>query len=155
LKAILQVLPLADGFYLAFYPLAYVALMQLIRSEVKRLPLSGWLDCVVAGLGAAAVGAALGFETILRGASGPPMQFAVNLAYPIADLILLALAIGGLAIIPTWKNRRWLILVFGCAANAVGDIIYLVLGRHLQGRDDAGRHVAGRHFPYLAGRLAI
>ena len=39
----------ADGFYLAFYPLAYVALMLLMRSQVSGMQLSRWLDGIVAG----------------------------------------------------------------------------------------------------------
>ena len=39
--------------------------------------------------------------------------------------MLLALAIGGLAMVPSWRNRRWLILVLACVLDAVGDTIYL------------------------------
>ena len=116
---------LADGFYLSFYPLAYVGLMLLMRRQTPHMSLSRWLDGITAGSGAAALSAAFAFDTIFRYSSGPAAEFATNLAYPIADLMLLALAVGGLAMIPTWRNRRWLILVLACVLDAVGDTIYL------------------------------
>jgi diguanylate cyclase (GGDEF)-like protein len=116
---------LADGFYLAFYPLAYLGVMLLMRTEVKGLRISTWLDGAIAGLGAAAVAAAFAFESILRTVGGAPAELATNLAYPIADLVLLALVMGALAMLPTWRSRRWLILAAGCVVDAVGDTIYL------------------------------
>jgi len=73
---------LADGFYLAFYPLAYVALMSLIRNHARPHQAIVWLDGVIAGLGAAAVSAAFAFDTILRAIGGTTSTVAVNLAYP-------------------------------------------------------------------------
>jgi len=115
----------ADIFYLLFYPLACVAIVLLMRTQVGRLPLTAWLDGVMTGLGAAAVVAAFAFDTIARDVSGPPLTVATLLAYPIADLVLLAVVIGALAMLPTWQNAMWLILALGCALDAVGDTIYL------------------------------
>ena len=114
----------ADLCYLAFYPLAYMGLIVLTRGDIKGQPLSRWLDGVVAGLGAAAVTVAFGFDTILGKLSGPPAKLATSLAYPIADLGLLALVIGGLVIV-SWRNRRWLFLVLACVLNVVGDVVHL------------------------------
>ncbi len=46
---------IADVLYLGFYPLAYVATVQLLRNAMGRLSRPNWLDGVVAGLGAAAI----------------------------------------------------------------------------------------------------
>ena len=56
----------ADAFYLVFYPLACVAIILLMRIEVRKLPLTAWLDGIMTGLGAAAVVAAFAFDTISR-----------------------------------------------------------------------------------------
>src|SRR5205823_9630262 len=64
---------LADPFYLGLYPFAYLAVMLLIRSEARHFLSSGWLDGVVAGLGAAAVSAAFAFDTILGATGGHPL----------------------------------------------------------------------------------
>ncbi len=116
----------ADAFYLAFYPLVFVGMILLMRIEAKRLPLATHLDGVVAGLGAAAVTATFAFDPILHAIGGSPAEVATNLAYPIGDLILLALVVGALAMLPTWRNPRWLIFGLGCGILAVGDTTYLL-----------------------------
>jgi len=116
---------LADGFYLTFYPLMYLAVMLLIRPELRVSQLRVWLDGAVAGLGAAAICAAFAFDTILRASGGgSSAAVATNLAYPIGDLILLVLVVGALTVARGWP-RQWLLLAAGCALLAVGDTIYL------------------------------
>ncbi|HUA70291.1 MAG TPA: hypothetical protein VMA96_04400, partial [Solirubrobacteraceae bacterium] len=61
---------LADGFYLTFYPVTYVAVMLLLRGSVRRFSLASWLDGAVAGLGAAAVTATFAFKDVLHHAGG-------------------------------------------------------------------------------------
>ena len=78
----------------------------------------------MAGLGAAALTVAFGFDAIVGKLGGPPAKLATSLAYPIADLGLLALVIGGWAIV-SWRNRRWLFLVLACVLNVVGDVAHL------------------------------
>jgi diguanylate cyclase (GGDEF)-like protein len=115
----------ADILYLAFYPLAFTGLVALMRGEIEDQPLSRWLDGVVAGLGATAVTVAFGFDTILGRLGGPPAKLATSLAYPIADLGLLALSIGGLAIVG-YRNRRCMFLVAACGLKVVGDVVHLL-----------------------------
>jgi diguanylate cyclase (GGDEF)-like protein len=115
----------ADAFYLAFYPLAFIALMLLMRSDVKRISLGNWLDGLIVGIAAAAMTAAFFFDTILRSLGGSAASLATNLAYPIGDLLLLALIAAAISMLPTWRNPRWLLLAFGCTLNALGDTIFL------------------------------
>jgi diguanylate cyclase (GGDEF)-like protein len=115
---------LADAFYLLMYPLAYLGIMLIMRGEVRSFKASTWLDGAVAGLGAAAICAAFVFDTIINSVSGSPAAVAVNLAYPIGDLILLAFAFGTLVIVPGCPARL-ITLVAGCLVLAVGDTVYL------------------------------
>ena len=115
----------ADLFYLLFYPLACVAIILLMRTEVRRLPLTAWLDGIMTGFGAAAIVASFAFDSISKDVSGPPLTVATLFAYPIGDLVLLAMVVGALAMLPTWRNTMWLVLALGCALDAVGDTIYL------------------------------
>ena len=114
----------ADAFYLMLYPLAYLAIMLLIRGEIRSFKASVWLDGAVAGLGAAAIVCAFVFDTILSSLSGSPTQVATNIAYPIGDLILLAIAVSALVIVPGWPIRL-ITLVAGCLVMAIGDTVYL------------------------------
>ncbi len=114
-----------DTLYLAFYPLTYVGVILLLRREVRAVPLATWLDGVVAGLGAASLTAAFVFETIVRSIGGSPAEVATNVAYPVGDLVLLALVVGALTVLPTWRNPQLLVLALGCGLLAVGDTVYL------------------------------
>jgi diguanylate cyclase len=118
---------IADGFYLAFYPVTYFGLMLMLRSSVKRFSLATWLDGAVAGFGAAAVCATFAFKDVLHHAGGSAAGVAVNLAYPVGDILLLGLVVGSAAIVPGKRKIPWLLLAAGYALNAVGDI-FNVLG---------------------------
>ncbi|MDE3134278.1 MAG: EAL domain-containing protein [Acidobacteriota bacterium] len=112
---------LANVFYIGFYPLSYVGVMLLVHLGARRLTAEMWLDGLIAGLGAAAVVAAFLFHTILRAAGGDAQVVTTNLAFPIGDLLLLALVIGGSAVLPGRRRLPWMLLAVGLAVNTLGD----------------------------------
>ena len=145
---------LADAFYLAFYPLAYVAVVLFMRGEVKKLTPPNWLDGVIAGLGAAAVCGAFAFHGDLAAVGRRARSATVtNLAYPIGDLLLLSLVIGGCAVLPGRRKAPWILLASGIALNVVGDTSNLLqnssapraLGLHPQRHRLAHRHPPDVH----------
>ena len=111
----------SDLFYLGFYPLAYVAVVMIMRGEVRRPSVLTWLDGAIAGLGAAAVCAAFAFRDILKDTGTDVAATVTNLAYPIGDLLLLGLVIGGSAMLSGKRRAPWILLASGLALNAVGD----------------------------------
>jgi diguanylate cyclase (GGDEF)-like protein len=111
----------ADAFYLSFYPLTYVALVLFMRGAVRRLSTPSWLDGAVAGLGAATVLAAFAFHSIVRVAGGGSLSVATNLAYPVGDLLLLALVVGGTTLMSSQRKAPWLLLASGIFLTVVGD----------------------------------
>ena len=115
----------ADLFYIGFYPLAYVATVQLLRKAIGRLSRPNWLDGVVAGLGAAAVCAAFAFSGIEHAAGGSPLSAATNLAYPVGDLLLLSLVIGGTVFLSGRGTTPWFLLAAGISLNVIGDTFNL------------------------------
>jgi diguanylate cyclase (GGDEF)-like protein len=121
---------LADAFYVLFYPVTYVGLMLLLRRNVKRFSLASWLDGGVAGLGAAALCATFAFQNVLHHASGAAGEsatgVAVNLAYPVGDVLLLGLVVGGAAIVSGRRKLPWLLLAAGYALITVGDMFNLL-----------------------------
>jgi diguanylate cyclase (GGDEF)-like protein len=116
---------ISDVFWLAFYPIVYVALVLLVRRHIRELGPATWLDGAVAGFGAAAVCACFAFNTILHSVGGDAVTVATDLAYPIGDVLLLILAVGGTAIIPGRKHAQWLLLAGAIAINALGDTFNL------------------------------
>jgi diguanylate cyclase (GGDEF)-like protein len=112
---------LADVFFLGFFPFTYVAVVLFLRGESRRLSTPSWLDGAVGGLGAAALCAAFAFPSVLHLAGGGPREVVTNLAYPIADLLLLGLIVGGTTVVSGARKWPWLLLALGNAINLVGD----------------------------------
>jgi len=116
---------LADVFYIAFYPLAYVAVVLLLRQNVGTLSRPNWLDGVIAGMGAAAVCAAFAFHSLVAAVGNGALSTAVNLAYPVGDIFLLFLVVGGTTLLGSYKRGPWFLLASGIALNVVGDTFNL------------------------------
>ena len=116
---------LADASYLCFYPLAYIALVLFMRRGLGKLQPSTLLDGVVAGLGVAAVIATFAFRTVLQSTGESALGAAADLAYPVGDLLLLALVVAGSAILPGRRKVSWMLLAGACAINGVGDTFNL------------------------------
>jgi diguanylate cyclase (GGDEF)-like protein len=115
----------ADLFYIGFYPLAYIASVQLLRKAMGRLSRPNWLDGLVAGLGAAALCAAFAFHTIVHAAGGSALSAATNLTYPVGDLLLLSLVIGGTVLLSGRGTTPWFLLAAGICLNVFGDTFNL------------------------------
>ena len=115
----------ADFLWLAFYPAAYVALVLIIRSRIREFHKSLWLDGLIAGLAVACVGAALVFGAILSSTGGNATQIAVNLAYPLGDMLLVAFVFSMFALTGWRPGRAGLLLGIGFSLNAVGDSLWV------------------------------
>jgi diguanylate cyclase (GGDEF)-like protein len=115
----------ADLFYLGYYLPLYVALVGLIRARVSRFHTSMWLDGIVGALGAGAVSIAVMLGPALAMTEGRPAAVIVSLAYPIADVVLLALLVAVGAILGVRRDRTLLLLSAAIVANLAGDIIFL------------------------------
>ena len=139
---------LADLFYLGFYPLAYVAVVLLLRTTVGTLSRPNWLDGLIAGMGAAAVCAAFAFHSIVVDAGSSKLATAVNLAYPIGDVILLFLVVGGTTLLGGYKKGPWFLLAGGIALNIVGDTFNLFA-------NSAGSTALGSDFNAIAWPASI
>ncbi|HET7588731.1 MAG TPA: GGDEF domain-containing protein [Solirubrobacterales bacterium] len=114
----------ADVGYLVFYPLAVVGLYLLVRARAKELDPRLWMDGAIAALGTGALGAALIFEFVADRTSGSTLEVATTLAYPLGDIVLLALVVGVVALTRWRPGRTWTLLLAGLAAMAVADVAY-------------------------------
>ena len=127
---------LSDPFYLAFYPVSYVALGLLLRARMKRFRGNLWLDGVVASLAVAALGAAVIFDEVIGTTGGSALVVATNLAYPLADLLLLALVVAMFGLTGWRIDRTWGLVAAGFAVFAITDSVYLyktAMGTYVEG----------------------
>src|SRR5215210_4398818 len=116
----------ADLLYLSFYPASYASLLLLARSRTDSFRSSLWLDGAIAALTVAALIATLAFQPIVDATSGGPAEIAVNLAYPVGDLLLLGLVVVVFGLNGWRPDPVWLLLGGGLALTAVADGFYLV-----------------------------
>ena len=115
----------ADIGFLAVYPLAYAAIVLLLRSRAGGLRSSLWLDGVIGGLAVAAVGSAVVFQAVLNTLGGPPSAVATNLAYPLADLTLIAIVVWALGVTGWRPGRTWGLIAAGLLVFSLSDCLYL------------------------------
>jgi two-component system, cell cycle response regulator len=116
----------ADVLYLTFYPASYASLLMLARSRTDSFRSSLWLDGAIAALTVAALVATLVFQPIVDATSGGPAEIAVNLAYPVGDLLLLGLVVAVFGLNGWRPDPVWLLLGGGLALTAAADGFYLV-----------------------------
>jgi diguanylate cyclase (GGDEF)-like protein len=116
----------ADACYFSFYPFTYVAVVTFMRGEVRKLATPSWLDGAVAGLGAAAACSAFAFYKVVHVTGGGRFETITNLAYPIADLLLLSLVVGGSAVMAGRRKAPWILMAVGITINVAGDTANLV-----------------------------
>ncbi|MCV2489416.1 EAL domain-containing protein [Geodermatophilus sp. YIM 151500] len=116
----------ADAGFMLLYPTAYTALFLMLRARLGRLTPAMWLDGVVTGLTAAALAVQFALGPAMRAATGGVAAVATSLAYPVADLLLLVLIAGALAVIGRGAGGCWWWLAGGMALFVVTDTVYVV-----------------------------
>ena len=116
----------ADGFYVVFFPLCYLSFMMLIRRGNGRSLAATSLDGLIVGLAVASLTAAFLFDTVLRATGGGDLATATSLAYPVGDILLLALAVGAIFVLSRDYRRFFAIAAVAMAVNATGDMFNLL-----------------------------
>jgi diguanylate cyclase (GGDEF)-like protein len=126
----------ADLFYLLFYAGCYVGLGLLLRSRVSRFSASLWLDGLMAGLTAAAIGSAVLLPVVVGSTHGHPLVVLTNLAYPLGDILLLGMLVFVFAVNGWRLGPAWALMAAALLINAIGDGIYLyqtAVGTYVEG----------------------
>ncbi|BDX30101.1 hypothetical protein TUM20985_06480 [Mycobacterium antarcticum] len=121
--------------WLLFYALMFAGLLLLLRIRVGRLPLALSLDAIIVGSAVAAL-AAIAFGPYGAATSESTTEVVLALAFPVGDLLLVALAAGALSMLGWRADRRWALLVVGFAFYAVADTLYMFYvadGSYLRG----------------------
>jgi hypothetical protein len=95
-----------------------------------------WLDGLIGGLAVASLAAAFVFQAVLKSVGGSPAAVATNLAYPLADAVLIALVVLAVGAAGWRLRREWILVGLGLAVFLVGDSVYLI-------QTSQGTYVAG------------
>jgi len=114
----------ADIGYLIFYPLVLSGLFVYLLPLRQRFARSVLLDAVVGSLGAASVLVVL-LSQLLSAANGfPSFATSVAIAYPLLDLVVLAVTAGMAAVPGLATARSGMILMLGLMVFAAADVAY-------------------------------
>ena len=114
----------SDLLWFAFFPCCYVAMVLLVRSRVREFRASLWLDGVVGSLAIAAVGTAFVFGALSAGGGA---LATVDLAYLLADILLIGCVISVFALTGWRPGATWTLLGAGLAIAAVVDGFFLYM----------------------------
>ena len=112
----------ADGFYLASYPLLALGLLALLRSRAPGRDWTSLIDAAIVMTGAAAVSWVFLIQPLTTGTDTLPQKL-VSVAYPLMDILLVAVAarmivIGGL------RSRAYVLLIGAILVQLAGDSLY-------------------------------
>ena len=126
----------SDALFLAFYPACYIALALLARARLRSFHTTLWLDGLIGALAVAALGSGLLAPAAIAGVGGDALATATSLAYPVGDVVLLALVVAVFALTGWRPGYAWALLGAGLALGAVGDGVYSYLsaeGAYMEG----------------------
>ena len=116
----------ADIGYLGAVPLLLIGGMFLLRARASRVAPMQWADAAVGALTVAAISAAIVFGAVRDAAEGSALEVATSLTYPLADLLLISLAVGALGSRAWHIDRSWAMLAGGLLVFMFADSQYLV-----------------------------
>jgi two-component system, cell cycle response regulator len=116
----------ADVGYLALCPLWFAGFAIIARHRVHGTAATVWIDGLCAALAVGAVGAAIVFQPVVHAAEGEPLAVATNLAYPICDLMIVAMCAAVMALRGWRLDRAWGLVAAGVLTFWIADSVYLV-----------------------------
>jgi diguanylate cyclase (GGDEF)-like protein len=120
----------ADVFYIAGYPLLTVGLSAGIRRRIGGGDRSGLLDAAILTTGLSLISWVFLIAPMAAAADPDPLGFAVSLAYPVGDLLLIGVAMG-LATAPGARVPSFWLICASLGALLVADQVYVF--QNLQG----------------------
>ena len=115
---------LADVYFFALYPPLSIAIVMMIRRRVGKMSRMLALDGVIGACAIAGACAAFVLEPVLETATGTLTEKVVTIAYPVLDIVLLALVVEAIALGGWVLSRSWALLAAGLLVFALTDAIY-------------------------------
>lgn len=116
----------ADAVYLLFFPAILCGIAGVVRARTQRLPAASWLEGLTAGCTLGALAAGLLLDEVLRFNGTDLATAATTLAYPVGDVMLLAVVVGAWMAQPGAAGRGWRLIATGLLMITVADALYLL-----------------------------
>ncbi len=104
----------------AFYPLAYLGLVQLVRGRITRFASALWLDGLIGAAAVGAVGTGVVLQPALDTANDDLPRLVISLILPLGDMLLIAFVAGVMALNSWRPGRAWVVIGAGLGFLAIG-----------------------------------
>ncbi len=104
----------------AFYPLAYLGLVQLVRGRITRFASALWLDGLIGAAAVGAVGTGVVLQPALDTADNDLPRLVLSLILPLGDMLLIAFVAGVMALNSWRPGRAWVVIGAGLGFLAIG-----------------------------------
>jgi diguanylate cyclase (GGDEF)-like protein len=115
----------ADALWLGAYVATAVGIVLVLRARLRRaFHATVWLDAAIGATTIAALTATIAFDPVLADTGGATLEAATDLAYPLADLGLLALVATLLALTGWRPGLGWTLFALAVTLQAVSDVLY-------------------------------
>jgi two-component system cell cycle response regulator len=115
----------ADALWLGAYVAAGAGIVLVLRARLRRaFHPTMWLDAAIGAATIAALTATIAFDPVLADTGGATLEVVTDLAYPLADLGLLALVVTLLALTGWRPGLGWAVFALALTAQAVSDVLY-------------------------------
>jgi diguanylate cyclase (GGDEF)-like protein len=111
-----------DALLLPYFPLALAAGVLLARERLPRIGATLWLDAAIGVLGAAAVVAQLMSDEV-RQATGGGIELLTGLAYPMGNVLTIALVVVAFSVRGWSVGPAWSVLAAAFALRAGSDAV--------------------------------
>ena len=108
----------------------------MVRARLRGASARLWLDGIVAALAAACLAAVFLFEPLIGASAEPGSLLLTDVAYPVGDLLLLAVVTGVFGLTGWRPGRSWAVIGAGFVAVAIADGMFLyqaTLGSYVDG----------------------
>ena len=115
----------ADAFWLGSYLAVGTGIVLVLRARLRRaFHATIWLDAAIGATAIAALAATIAFDPVLADTQGYAIEVATDLAYPLADLGLLALVVTLLALTGWRPGLGWAAFALALSLQAISDVLY-------------------------------
>lgn len=116
---------LSDALWVASYAASFLAVLLLLRSRITKAPRNVAIDALIAALTLAAIAAALLVDPILESTGSSVAAVSTNIAYPLIDVLIIAL-IAPVFVFSGWRpSKSWWLLAVAFTCQLVFDTVYL------------------------------
>jgi diguanylate cyclase (GGDEF)-like protein len=116
--------------YVCLYIAAYAAIVLLGRKRLSQFRASMWLDGLIGMLAVGSLGAATLLGPVSAATHQSSVKTLLDVGYPLADMLLVGVLVGMLALSGWRVGRPFSTLAFGFLIMAIADGVYLYQDAH-------------------------